>query len=225
MPVSGNVRKLSQLLRTRRYGAIRLLAGRWLWSTTEAVAMRRAVDPPLPVPRAMIPIRVRPLQAADHAAFTDLAAAGPNDDDVLVRINAAHLLASGLGTCYVAETEAGDPCYMQYVIDASQNALLEEVFDGLVPPVRHGEAVLEFAFTLEAYRARGVMPAGLGEIVARSRDAGVERLIVYVPAANPVMLRFWRRLGFEEFGIRRERIRLLHRRVTLELDGRASPAG
>lgn len=221
----GNLSKLAQLARTRRYGAIRSLAGRWLWSTSEAVAIARPVEPPLPVPRALVPISVRPLEPGDHAAFTDLAAAGPSDDDVLVRINAAHLLDSGLRTCYVAVTESGEPCYMQYVIDASQNPLLEDVFGGLVPPIGRGEAVLEFAFTLEPYRARGIMPAVMGQLAARAREAGVERLILYVPADNAVMRRFYERLGFEEFGVRRERIRLLRRRVELVLDGEEPASG
>jgi ribosomal protein S18 acetylase RimI-like enzyme len=219
-----NLGKLAQLARTRRWGAVRSLAGRWLWSTSEAIAIVRPVEPPLPVPRAMIPISVRPLEPQDHAAFTDLAGAGPNDDDVLVRINAAHLLESGLRTCYVAVTESGEPCYMQYVVDASQNPLLEEVFGGLVPPIGEGEAVLEFAFTLEPYRARGIMPAVMGELAARARAAGVERLILYVPADNAVMRRFYERLGFEEFGVRRERIRLLRRRVELVLEAAAPPS-
>lgn len=213
--MSANLQKLVTLVRTRRLRLVVRVLARWLWGDRLSYGLRRACEPPLRLPPPAIPLDVRRREPGDERAFTELSAALA-DDAVLVRINAAHLLLSGVETCFVAVTDAGTPCGMQYLIDSSRNDELDEVFGGLVPRLGSDEALLEFAFTLEPYRAKGVMPHLLSTLGGVARDRGLARLLTFVPADNGPQLRFYVRLGFEPFLLRRERYRLFRRRVTFE---------
>lgn len=209
-----NLRKLAWLLRTRSFRVLARLLERWLWSDVTAYGLQRQLDEPIPARRPRIPVTIRPLRPGEEGEFTRIPGATP--DDTLVRVNARHLLESGLETCYVGVTAEGEPCYMQYLVLPEANDRLEAAFGGLIPPLGDGDALLEFAFTVERYRAAGIMPLAVRELGLRAGRDGARRLVTYIPEWNPHVLRFFRRIGFEPFVIRRERYRLLRRRIWFE---------
>lgn len=210
-----NVRKAIWLLRGGRYGLVFKMIRRW-WRH-DAVGIGLVYDPRVPIsvrlPR--VDMDVRPVEPSDLPTFTDLPRARLGDEDVLVRINARHLLGSPLQTCYVGITDAG-PVYLQYLIMADQNALLDETFGGLFPPLAPSEALIEFAYTLETHRGGGIMPTGTARLIEIARERGVERLVTYISTEKAAMLRFFMRLGFAPFAVRHERRSLLRRRVAFE---------
>jgi ribosomal protein S18 acetylase RimI-like enzyme len=180
----------------------------------ESVALGLAYDSNVPV-TARIPqarVEVRPIRSEDVPAFTSLPPATSPRAEALTRINARHLLESGLQTCYVGVTEAG-PVYMQFLVTPDQNERLRQVFRGLFPPLADDEGLLEFAFTLQEHRAPPVMPAVLLRLIEISAQRGLARVVAYVHMENQILLRFFLRIGFEPFTVRTERWRLFQRRV------------
>lgn len=208
-----NVKKLLWLCRTGQFAAARDVVRRWLYSERVVVGLRRDLSTPLPARKPTLAFTVRPLRRADVPALVEPPGSNGSGADALVRVNARHLIESDLATCYVGETDAGDVCYMQYLVLPDQNEKLPQVFGNLFPPLAADEALLEFAFTLEPYRARGVMPYAMSRLAAEARDKGARWLVTYVDRRETVLLRFYRRLGFEPFRLRSERYRLLRRRV------------
>jgi GNAT superfamily N-acetyltransferase len=208
-----NLRKLVWLLRARSFRVIVKLLQRWLWSDVTAYGLERSAAAPIPARKPRTAVTIRPIRPDEESAFTRTPGATP--EDTLVRVNARHLLATGLKTCYVAVTDEGAPCYMQYLVLPDENDRLENAFGGLIPALGEGEALLEFAFTVERYRSAGIMPMAVRELGLEARRMGATRLVTYIPEWNPHVLRFFRRIGFEPFVIRRERYRLLRRRIWL----------
>jgi GNAT superfamily N-acetyltransferase len=208
-----NLKKLLWLCRTRQFAAARDVVRRWLYSERVAVGLRRDLSTPLTARKPTLPLTVRPLRPEDVHALLEPPGGNGSGADALVRVNARHLIESDLDTCYVAETDGGAVCYMQYLVLPDQNDKLPHAFGNLFPPLADDEALLEFAFTLEPYRARGVMPYAMSRLAAEARDRGARWLVTYVDRRETVLLRFYRRFGFEPFRLRSERYRLLRRRV------------
>jgi GNAT superfamily N-acetyltransferase len=207
-----NLQKALWLLRKGHYRPLLRRVRRLAWS--EAFAAGLEYDPRVPitarVPRA--PVHVRPIEPKDVPAFTSLPPAASSRVEALTRASARNLLESGLRTCYVGVTDDG-PVYMQFLVTAAENERLAAVYEGLFPPLAEHEGLLEFAFTLQQYRARPVMPAVLLRLVEIARERGLERVVTYVRVDNPSLMRFFLRLSFAPFAIRVERWRFFRRRV------------
>ena len=148
----------------------------------------------------------------DEAAFTD--PAGRTEDDAILRLDAQRILDSGIRTFYVAVTEIDEPVFMQALIFAADNDRFDAAFGGMVPPLAPDDAMIDFAFTLEEYRASGAMPWTLQQLAELAREAGAKRLWAWLPEENVAMNRFFRRVGFTQRGVRRERYRLGRRTVS-----------
>ena len=207
-----NTRRALWLLRKRHFRALLRRLRRWLWH--DGVAIGLAYDPRVTVtariPRT--PVEVRPIRSDEAEVFTALPPGGTPGVEALTRASARHLLESGLTTCYVGVTEEG-PVYMQFLVTADQNKRLAEVYGGLFPPLADDEGLLEFAFTLQQHRTRPVMPTVLLRLIEIAREKGLRRVVMYVHADSPTLIRFYLRVGFVPFAVRVERSRLLRRRL------------
>jgi RimJ/RimL family protein N-acetyltransferase len=107
----------------------------------------------------------------------------------------------------------GKPCYMQWVIPASENERLRTVFGNLYPVLQPEEALLEGAYTPEAYRGKGIMGAAMAEVATRAAEHGARWAITFVDAQNEASLKGCIRAGFAPYLRRHERFRFFHRRV------------
>lgn len=185
------------------------------WSDTISIGLEYdpRVQSALRIPR--IPVEVRPIRPREIPAFTELPGAGGSRTESLTRANARYLLESGLQTCYVGLID-DEPAYMQFLITADQNERLSKLFDGRFPPLAEGEALLEFAFTLPAHRARPVMPTVLLRMIELAAEQGAWRVIAYAQVENAKLIRFFLRLGFAPFCVRKDKWRLLVRRVEFQ---------
>ena len=207
-----NVRRALWLLRKGHFRPLLRRLRRWLWY--DGVAFGLAYDLRVPV-TARIPrmsVEVRPIRSDEVAVFTALPPGGTPRVEALTRVSARHLLDSGLTTCYIGVTEEG-PVYMQFLVTADQNERLAEVYGGLFPPLADDEGLLEFAFTLQQHRARPVMPTVLLRLIEIARERGLRRVVMYVHADSPSLIRFYLRVGFVPYAVRVERSRLLRRRL------------
>jgi hypothetical protein len=212
--ISANLLKALHLAGT---GNVRALAGvgrRWLYTDDVATGYAYDAGVPLKVPSSPLPLRLRELRPDDVDAFTRTDLPGLSPGDLLVRVNARHVLESDLRTPYVLVTEDDEPCYLQYLVFPEENERMREVFGGLFPPLAPNEALLEFAFTLEKFRGRLVMPFGFSELSRVAAERGATRVLCYVSSRQQAMSRFLVRAGFEPVAVREERRRLLHRRLT-----------
>lgn len=144
--------------------------------------------------------------------FTELPPSSTPRVEALTRASARNLLEGGLTTCYVGVTDDG-PVYMQFLVTADQNEVLAKVYGGLFPPVADDEGLLEFAFSLPRVRARPVMPSALIRLIEIARERGLRRVVMFVHANSPSLLRFYLRFGFVPYAMRVERWRFLRRRL------------
>lgn len=186
-----------------------------MYSDSTSLGLRRDLAIPFSGPSAKIPITVRPLTSAD-----DLSALDPEPalsaDERLWRLAQLRLLRSGLGICYVAIAPEGKPCYMQWVMPSSENARLRAVFGNLYPALGPDEALLEGAYTPDAYRGKGIMGAAMTQVAERAAEVGARWVITFVDEQNQGSVKGCIRAGFEPYLRRREKFRLFYRQVTFD---------
>lgn len=185
------------------------------YSDSVSIGLRRDLNIPFTGPQAKLPLVVRPLAASDDLSSLD-SAPGLSADEAFWRLGQRRLLQSGLQTCYVAVTPDGKPCYMQWVIPASQNHLLRAVFGNLYPVLGPDEALLEGAYTPEAYRGKGIMGSAMAEVASRAAEYGARWVITFVDEQNQASVKGCLRAGFTPYLKRREKFRFFHREVVFE---------
>ena len=187
-----------------------------MYSDSTSLGMRRDLAVPFTGPSAKIPITVRRLAADDDLSALD-PAPGLSADERLWRMAQLRLLRSGIGICYVGVAPDGQPCYMQWVMPSSENARLKAFFGNLYPRLGPEEALLEGAYTPDAYRGKGIMGAAMTQVAERAADVGARWVITFVDEQNQGSVKGCIRAGFVPYLRRRERFRLFYRRVTFDL--------
>jgi GNAT superfamily N-acetyltransferase len=186
---------------------------KWLYSDSCSYGLCRDLTVPIDVPEPAISVTIRPIKRYDLPAFTEI---DPGRHDRLSarhRAASARLLASDIETCYVAVTEEGTPCYMQYLILPSENDKVQGAL-GFLPRLAEDEALLEAGFTLEEYRGQGIMPFVMEDLAQKARKEGARRLLTFVSTQNVPALKGCRRAGFVPNKLIHRRFRLFKRRKT-----------
>lgn len=186
-----------------------------MYSDSTSIGLRRDLNIPFTGPAAKIPITVRPLAPTDDLSALN-SEPGLSADEAFWRLGQRRLLQSGLQTCYVAIAPEGKPCYMQWVIPAPENDRLRSVFGNLYPVLKPDEALLEGAYTPEAYRGKGIMGAAMAQVAARAADWGSRWVITFVDEQNQASFKGCLRAGFTPFLRRHESFRFFQRRVRFE---------
>ena len=157
---------------------------------------------------------MRPMRPDDEHWFTDHV--GHTEAQAINRLDARRILDSGISTFYVAVTEDDEPVFMQLLAFPSENDHRMSAWGGMVPPLEPDDAIIDFAFTLEKYRAVGAMPWALARLAEIAHEGGARRLVAWLPENNIAMNRFFRRVGFARVRTRHERYRLGRRRISFE---------
>ena len=192
------------------------------YSNSTSFGMRRDLSIPFSGPQAKLPITVRSLAADDDLSALE-PTPGISADEAFWRLTQRRLLASGLETCYVAVSPEGKVAYMQWLIPASENSRLRSVFGNLYPVLAPDEALLEGAYTPDAFRGKGIMGAAMAQIAERARDSGARWVITFVDAHNEASIKGCARAGFQTYVRRNERFRLFFRQVSFEPIPSAEP--
>jgi GNAT superfamily N-acetyltransferase len=204
----------------KRHGLRRvadLAARREPWhSNWEAIGFARDLAVSFAAPDAKIPIEIRPLDAALAARMFVLDDPATSADELELRRSRGELFAAGIGTGYVAVTDDGEPAYCQWLIGPEFNAAIDEFFDGVFPELEPGTALLEGAFTPEAHRGKGIMPAAMARIAEHGHDIGADRVITFVTTDNIPSIKGCERSGFAPYTTRNVIWNGLKRRVEFE---------
>jgi hypothetical protein len=167
-----------------------------VYSNEKWYLLRRDLTIPFTASAAKIPIRIRPLEKTDIPKIVH---------ERPIRLPA---LEAGLSTCYLAVTDDGDICYMQWLIDSSQNDLIETRFTGLCPRLNEDEMLLEWAYTFKKYRGLGIMAPAMAAISEEGAKKGARWLMTFVEHSNIPSLRGCRSAGYRPYKIREDRWRL-----------------
>jgi hypothetical protein len=179
------------------------LSYRWA-SSLSSLGLRRDLQIPFVAPQASIPITVRPLVDGDVQKILNLDEADITDEGREERRTRLQMLDAGLATCYVAVTAEDEPCYMQWLIGPEQNDKVQAYFKGIFPRLEHEEALLEGAFTPEAYRGKRIMPCAMAQIAEKAVDFGARWVITFVTHDNIPSLKGCQRSGFVPYLTRQE---------------------
>ena len=186
-------RDLGLLHRTTRAVARRL------YSSAEAVALKRDLTASFQPPPASIDFTVRPIADRDIWKLFDHDVGEGWIDAKWDRAARRRLLDAGFGTCYVAVTDQDEPCFVEWVIGPEHNRQIERYFGGAFPPLADDEVLMESAFTPIAFRGRGVMPAACSKIAECAAERGARWAISFVGIRNVPSLKGFIRSGFYPF--------------------------
>jgi len=119
-----------------------------------------------------------------------------------------------LRTCYLAVTEKDDICYMQRLIDSSQNHLRPRRMGLVLQP---DEMLLEWAYTFEKFRGLGIMSYAMAELAAFAGKLGARWAMTIVEKSNVASLKGCRNAGFRRYQLREQRWRALRTVQTYKL--------
>lgn len=186
------------LIANREFGEIAREVRSRFYSDENWYLLCRDLSQSFPPPSAKIPFRIRPIVEAD---FPKIRQERP------IRLPA---LKAGLSTCYVALTDDDDICYMQWLIDSSQNHLIETRFKGLCPPLAPDEMQLEWAYTFRRFRGLGLMAAAMSRISELAASRGARWLFTYVECSNLPSLKGCRSSNFRPYKLREDHWRFFH---------------
>jgi hypothetical protein len=185
-----------------------------IYSDSTSLGMRRDLTVPFQAPAPKIPITVRPLAASDDLSALDPAAPGVSADEASWRLGQRRLLDSGISTCYVALAPTGKVCYMQWLMPPTENERLHAFFGNLYPVLGPDEALLEGAFTPDAFRGQGIMGAAMAHFSTQATAFGARSVITFVDELNPASVKGCMKAGFAPYVRRHETFRLFSRRVS-----------
>jgi GNAT superfamily N-acetyltransferase len=166
-----------------------------LYSNRTYLLLRRDLSIPLEKPpAAKIPIHIRQLQ---HEDIRKIVKEVPDRSPAI---------KTGLRTCYLAVTKDEEICYMQWLIDSSQNHLRPHNVGLTLKP---DEVMLEWAYTFERFRGLGIMAAAMASITERALLSGARYAMTLVEQDNIASLKGCRSAGYRPYKLREERWRAL----------------
>lgn len=200
--LSGRMRRMWRALTSRFY------------SDSASLGLRRDLAIAFPEPPAKRPVQVRPLAPSDELSWLDVHEPGLSGDQVYARLGQLRLLHAAIATCHVALDPDGQPCYMQWLIPAKENDRVRAFFGNLYPHLAPDEALLEGAYTPEAYRGQGIMACAMAQIAERARPLGVRWVITFVDETSVPSLKGCAKAGFLPYVRRFESFRLFRRRIS-----------
>jgi GNAT superfamily N-acetyltransferase len=187
------------------------------YSNWRHLGLCRNLDAPFEPPNAKFAITIRPLRTDDVPRLLDMRDPQMAPRGPYVRMHRLRFLRQRIGSCFVAARTADDePCYMQWLIPASENERIARYFRGIFPPLDRDEALLEYAFTHERFAGQGIMAAAMARIAEQARAFGARRVITFVDHDNAAALKGCHRAGFHEYLVRVDRWRLFRRTPVFE---------
>lgn len=186
---------------------------RRFYATEYSYGLKRDLTLPFLAHDAKIPIRIRPLEQTDVPELLDLQDKSSSLATTKERMRRSLFLSAKIPTCYVAVTDSGAPCYMQWLIGSEHNDELQSYFDHAFPKLKKNEMLLEFAYTKEAFRGQGVMSKAMALIAEEAKTKGARAVITFVNQGNIASLKGCERAGFLPYIVREDKWRFFRRSV------------
>jgi GNAT superfamily N-acetyltransferase len=162
-----------------------------LYSKRTQYLLRRDLSVPLDKrPQSKIPITIREMRKQDIPLIIK---------PVVERLPAIN---AGLRTLYLAVTESGEICYMQWLIDNSQNHLRPSDVGLVLQP---DDVLLEWAYTFEKFRGQGIMACAMAQIAELGIAKGARWAMTLVDEDNIASLKGCRNAGFRPYKMHEEK--------------------
>lgn len=177
------------------------------YSQTTSVVLRRDLERPLAAPKAKIPITVRRMEAREMPRVLALVSALPG----YARTSREIFLNERLGIVYVAVTEDGELCYVQWLVGPAEAPRLARHTTLPVPGTR--EAVVEGCLIPDSFQGKGIMAAAMARVAEHAVDLGARWVLTLVNEQNVPSLRGCLKAGFEPYQIKRDRWMMMHHSI------------
>jgi len=208
------IKTLFYLLAHFRFGEVlRKVRGR-LHSRTVSFGLRRNLLVPFEAPTPKIPITIRPLREEDIPFLLEAPYHGVPKKELIEQAERLSFLREGIPTCYVAVTQDGKPCFMQWLMSSEDNDKIQLRFNHGFPLLAPDEALVEKCFTPEAYRGLGIMSYAMALIAKKAERLNARRVITFVEVNNIASLKGCKKSGFVPYIIRDDRWFLFRRKLT-----------
>jgi GNAT superfamily N-acetyltransferase len=185
-----------------------------IYSRYDSYCLRRDITLPFAAPSAKIPVTIRKIRESDIPILFDATRPGLSDVERKEIYDRQMLWREKVQTCYVGVDQRDTPCYVQWLIGPNENAKLQKIFKGGFPVLRNDEALLEDAYTPEAFRGLGIMSSAMAQIAEQGKQIGARYVITFVHEDNIPSLKGCKRSGFVPYKMRRETNFLFLRRFT-----------
>lgn len=206
--MSGQLSSAISLVRAGHWREVATAGRTFISSESLSFGLRRVVTQPFPVPAAKVPITVRPIAAADVLRLLTESNTALSGDALKERNIRVRMAEAGLSTCYVAVTDGDEPTYIQWLMGASENDKIRSIFGSRFPTLSSDEMLLEGAFTLEAWRGKGIMASAMAQITDQAPSYGARSVITFVGEGNIPSLKGCKRCGFDSYIRRTDTMRL-----------------
>jgi|GEM_PF-1742108 len=121
------------------------------------------------------------------------------------------LVQRRIGRCFVAMTRGAEPCFVEWLLDHTDNPALRRGFGDTFPHLLRDEALLEGGFTPAPFAASEIVPVAKARIAARAATFGVRWVHSFVPVGDPATLRATIAAGFALHQLRLQQRRLWRR--------------
>ena len=174
---------------------------RRLYSEDVAFGFKRELDKEQIKPRVLLPFNTRPCKNSDIDFFLD------NENDGLI---------NDFETCYVATTKEGVPCFRLWVIGASQNKKLKDIWGRTFPQLLQDEVLIENVFTVPKFRGMGILPAVLYDVCETCKEHGAKYALTFGLASNNNTSRSYHYAGFYPYVLRKRKWFLFRKSITFE---------
>ena len=187
---------LWRFARNGDFSTLAKIAKSQVWSDIDAIGSSFDMTQPYEPVASLFPMKLRPARDEDLELLLATNVPGLDPDDREERLVRQHMRTLGFLHCVVVVNEEDQPCFLQWLILSSENAVLAEAYHGLYPPLKPHQALVEGAYIPPAFRGKKVMPAAKRIVCEYARDFGVTEVITFVRSTNIASLKGCQRAGF-----------------------------
>jgi len=186
--IKSKIAFINKLIKGGQFNLIWDAFARRIYSEELAFGFKKDLSIPGQKPRALKKISTRVFNSGDELYFSD------NSNDRLI---------FEFQTCYVGIIEEDIPCSRLWLIDASQNEKLKNIWGDNFPPLNSDEVLLENVFTRPKYRGLGIMPSFLYQIAEKGKAQGAKYAITFGSVNNTNTSRSFHYAGFHPYVLRK----------------------
>ena len=162
--------------------------------------------------------RFRTASMEDIQAVLDPLRGAETDANEIKQRRLRHHVASVFGPsrCYVADCGDLGPSFMQFVFFAEDNEILQARNPEIGPPMKPGEATVDYLYVSPDARSLPFVTACLLRVAEEARLRGATSLITYTPVGNKASLLASHLAGYRPFARQRSEYRFFRHRVSYE---------
>jgi hypothetical protein len=163
---------------------------RSLLGCREAVGLRRDLSQPFAAPSAGVPLNLIEIDSRELADLLTETGERANATAAMACRQRRLLARRRIGRCFVALASGARPCFVQFLLDHTDNQALRQTFGDTFPHLLRG------AFVPATFSAERIMPAAMARVAATCESAGIRHVHAFVPVNNPLRLRAAIAAGF-----------------------------